>query len=249
MQLYILGSGTCVPNNNRGSSGYLLIMEESKVLFDCGNGVTWKLEKLGVNYLDIDHIFISHFHPDHTSDLIPFLFATKYPYKHKREKKLTVWGPIGFNDFFNSLTIPFNNWITPAHLEIKEIPVESAISFKEFGLKTIKTLHTHNSLAYKVETTGKTVVYTGDTDYFPGLETFANEADLLIIECSLPDEEKAEGHLTPSEVIEIANNSNAKKVLLTHLYPVWDHMNIEDIFNNKVGSEVIVGKDLLRIDI
>lgn len=40
MKLYILGSGTCVPNPVRGSSGYALELGGSLVLLDCGNGTT-----------------------------------------------------------------------------------------------------------------------------------------------------------------------------------------------------------------
>jgi len=88
MKLTILGSGTCIPNKKRGSSGYLLETSVSKMLLDCGSGTTWKLEQIGINYLEIDHIFFSHIHPDHTGDLVPFLFATKYSHNKKREKPL-----------------------------------------------------------------------------------------------------------------------------------------------------------------
>ena len=89
MKLHILGSGTCVPNIRRGSSGYALELSKSTILLDCGNGTTWKLGMVGVDYLKVDHIFITHFHPDHTADLIPFLFATKYP--PKRQGKTTCY--------------------------------------------------------------------------------------------------------------------------------------------------------------
>ena len=48
--------------------------------------MVWKLEKIGVDYLGIDNVFITHFHPDHTSDLIPLLFATRHPYGKKERK-------------------------------------------------------------------------------------------------------------------------------------------------------------------
>ena len=87
VKLTVLGSGTCVPHKKRGSSGYLLGTDTGSALFDCGNGVVWKLEKIGVDYLGIDNVFITHFHPDHTSDPDPhFFFATRHPYRKKREK-------------------------------------------------------------------------------------------------------------------------------------------------------------------
>ncbi|MCK5513778.1 MAG: MBL fold metallo-hydrolase, partial [Deltaproteobacteria bacterium] len=44
----------------------MLELSNSKILLDCGSGSTWKLAGLGINYLMIDHIFLSHLHPDHT---------------------------------------------------------------------------------------------------------------------------------------------------------------------------------------
>lgn len=78
MKLTILGSGTCVPYARRGSSGYAIELEGASMLLDCGSGATRSLARAGINYLGIDCLFLSHFHPDHTGDLVPFLFATKY---------------------------------------------------------------------------------------------------------------------------------------------------------------------------
>jgi len=121
MKLTILGSGTCIPHKQRGSSGYLLEMSESKILLDCGAGTAWKLQKIGVDYLAIDHIFFSHLHPDHTGDLVPFLFATKYSHNRKREKSLFLWGGKGFIKFFDALKKAYSNWIVPKHLVLDEI--------------------------------------------------------------------------------------------------------------------------------
>ena len=79
MKLTILGSGTCVPYANRGSSVYVVELSNSKILLDCGIGSAWKLAGLGINYLMIDHIFLSHLHPEHTGDSVPLLFATRNP--------------------------------------------------------------------------------------------------------------------------------------------------------------------------
>src|SRR5919108_1547900 len=147
MILHILGSGTCVPYERRGSSGYAVELPKSTVLLDCANGTTSKLGKVGINYLDVDHIFLSHFHPDHTADLIPFLFATKYahgsPYGSKREKPLYVWGARGFNSFFSALTNAYNGWIVPDKLNIEEIK-EETMKFDDF------TLHIQKPLTSKV---------------------------------------------------------------------------------------------------
>lgn len=253
MKLHILGSGTCVPYQRRGSSGYALRLAESTILLDCGSGTTWKLGKVGINYLEIAHIFLSHFHPDHTADLVPFLFATKYaygsPYGSKREKPLCVWGGKGFKDFFSALTKVYNGWIVPDGLYIEELK-EGRIEFGGFTLTACKTVHIESSLAYRIESEGKSLVYSGDTDYSESLIELAEGADVLLIECSAPDEEsKIKGHLTPNEVVKIANESRAKKVVLTHLYPVCDEKNVADKIRGQTKAEVILAEDSYEIEI
>ena len=248
MKIQILGSGTCIPSKRRGSSSYLISLDSSNILFDCGNGTTWKLEKTGVSYLDIDFIFITHLHPDHNADLIPFLFATKYPAGKDRTKPLHIWGPKGFTDFFNSLNEVYNEWIDPECLSINELGGKDNIS-DLFSLSCLNTHHTENSLAFKLSSNNKTVVYSGDTDYSDSFVKFASGSDLLIIECSLPDSLKSPGHLTPSDVIKIANSSKPKKLVLTHMYPVCDEENIYDRINENTECEVLMGEDFLRIDI
>lgn len=253
MRLHILGSGTCVPYDKRGSSGYALELSGQKLLLDCGSGTTWKLAKAGINYLDIDHIFLSHLHPDHTGDLVPFLFATKYaygsPYGSKRENPLCLWGGEGLDNFFEALKAVYNEWIVPETLSIGELQ-EGTKQFDGFSTTSTHTPHMDGSLAYRIEEKGKSIVYSGDTDYSESLIELAGDADLLIIECSLPDDDsKREGHLTPGEVIKIANKSRAKKVVVTHLYPVCDEVGVVEKIRKNVRAEVIGAEDFLRMDI
>jgi len=253
MKLTVLGSGTCVPYVKRGSSGYALEVSGSTILLDCGSGTTSKLAKAGINYLGIDHIFLSHIHPDHTGDLVPFLFATRYahgsPYGTKREKPLTIWGGEGFVSFFEALKSAFNDWIVPETLSVKELG-GSEITLDGFKISAVHTPHIESSLAYRIEGDGKSLVYSGDTDYSEELIGLAKDADILVIECSLPDDEsKAKGHLSPGEVIEIANKSGARKVVVTHLYPVCDEAGVVDKIRRGVEAQVVEARDLLTIDI
>ena len=251
MKLYILGSGTCVPNTRRGSSGYVLELDQTTILFDCGGGTTWKLGMIGIDYLEVDHIFITHFHPDHTVDLITFLFATKYPHPNKfRNKSLSIWGPKGFIEFFSTLKLAYNEWIVPENLSINEIP-EEPLKINNFVITTQHTYHTENSLAYRIDAHGKSIVYSGDTGYTESIIHLATDVDLLIIECSFPDELKYKYHLTPSEVGKIAKHSGARKIILTHLYSDCDEIDIVSQVKQYVNDDVDVNlaEDLMKINI
>ncbi|NIP38420.1 MAG: MBL fold metallo-hydrolase [Candidatus Dadabacteria bacterium] len=248
MKIIILGSGTCIPNKNRGSSGYYIETSDNKILFDCGSGTTWKLEKTGISYTEISHIFISHIHPDHTADLIPLLFANKYPYNRKRTRKLQLWGPERFKDFYRSLNDIYNNWINPDLLEVNEIH-ESRIEFSDFVLSSAPGLHSIDSLIYKIESNGRSVVYSGDTDYCEQIVSISKNADLLIAECSLTDDRKVKGHMTPKDIIRIAREATPKKVILTHLYPVCDEVDIIGQIKPHIKSEIVKAEDFMELDL
>ena len=70
------------------------------------------------------------------------------------------------------------------------------------------------------------MVYSGDTDYSEDLIRLAQGADLLICECSLPEEMKVEGHLVPSLAGRIASEAGCRKLLLVHLYPECEGRDI-----------------------
>ncbi|MEN8692106.1 MAG: MBL fold metallo-hydrolase, partial [Desulfobacterales bacterium] len=98
-----------MPSLKRSSCAVLLEIGETKLLFDSGAGTIHRLLKAGIEIFDIDVVFYSHFHPDHTGELVPFIFATKYPDSNKRNKLLTMVGGIGFINFINRLKSAYHN--------------------------------------------------------------------------------------------------------------------------------------------
>lgn len=248
MKITILGSGTCIPSINRGSSGYFFDTGKNKILFDCGNGITWKLERLGESYTDITHIFISHIHPDHTADLIPFLFANKYPYNRKRTRKLEIWGPPGFMDFYTAINKIYNDWLKPEFLEVYEM--EQAIyEFNDFTIINKPGNHSTDSLIYRIECDGKSVVYSADTDYCKNLAVLSKQTDLLIAECSMTDDKKVKGHMSPKDIIKIANEANPKNIVLTHLYPICDEVDIIGQIKPHIESDIIKAHDMMELNL
>ena len=54
-----------------------------------------RLLEVGIDIYRVDYLFYSHFHPDHTAELVPFLFANKYPDASRRRRPLTIVGGPG----------------------------------------------------------------------------------------------------------------------------------------------------------
>ena len=112
MKLIILGSGTGIPLNHRASPSLVLIIEGEPLLFDMGPGTLRQLTRVGLNHELFGRIFFTHFHPDHTADLIHLLFATRNPYILKRRKPFVVTGPVGLIDFIHRLNTAYPGWIS-----------------------------------------------------------------------------------------------------------------------------------------
>ena len=62
-----------------------------------------RLLEAGIEIFDVSFIFYSHFHPDHTSELVPFLFSNKYPDGNRRKIPLTLVAGRGFSEFYGNL--------------------------------------------------------------------------------------------------------------------------------------------------
>src|SRR5215472_9523073 len=93
--LTLLGTGTCQIEHERRASSVLLELDQTYVLFDCGHGVVQRLLEAGVRHNQLQHIVLSHFHPDHVSDLVPFLQAGAWSRDDPRTTDVHIYGPVG----------------------------------------------------------------------------------------------------------------------------------------------------------
>ena len=94
----ILGSGTCVPSLERSSCSVMIAVGDARLLFDSGPGTMRRLLKANTTIFEVDYIFYSHFHPDHSAELVPFIFSTKYPDMEQRQSLLSIIAGSGFRD-------------------------------------------------------------------------------------------------------------------------------------------------------
>lgn len=252
--LTILGSGTCVPSLRRSSCSVLLEIQGAKLLFDCGPGTMKRLLEAGVSIFEISFIFISHFHPDHSGELVPFLFSNKYSGGNLRKLPLTILSGTGFSDFYGRLKTAYGHWIelAPGCLNIVELDnkIPDSRKFDEFTVESVPVEHNAESIAYRISTQdGISVVYSGDTDFSQKLMALSKDADILICESAFPDELKVSGHLTPSLAGEIATQAKVKKLVLTHFYPECDKADIEQQCRKTYAGPLVLAEDLMKIEL
>lgn len=250
MELTVLGSGTCIPTVDRGPSGLALAFGSHLILFDGGGGSLRPMPRLGLDFRKIGFHCITHFHPDHAIDLIPLLFALNYTVDFRRSEPLRLVGPVGLRDFYEKMREIFGHWIE-AHtypLTFHEAG-ESRIDFQDFSVETLPMAHADRSIGFRVEANGRSLVYSGDTDYCPNIVRLGKESDLLILECSFPEERKKEGHLTPRLAGRIAREARAKRLLLTHFYPVFQSHDVRRECGAEYSGDILLATDGMKVPI
>lgn len=254
MSITILGSGTCVPSLRRSSCSVLIKIKNHALLFDSGAGTMRRLLEANTEIYDISFVFYSHFHPDHTGEFVPFIFSNKYPDGTRRQIPITFVAGKGFSAFYNKLKIAYGHWIelAPGLLNILELDNTryDMRRFDDFTVESIPVMHNDESIAYKITSSGgKSVVYSGDTDYSDNLITLSKDVDLLICEAALPDDLKVKGHLTPSLAGEISKQANVRKLVLTHFYPECDNIDIENECRKTYDGPLVLAEDLMKIEL
>lgn len=247
MKVIIIGSGTGAPSIKRASPALMIITAGEYLLFDTGPGTLRQMQYLGYDYHTPDYIFYTHFHVDHIADLAPFLFAAKN-LSSPRRKKLVLAGPEGFSDFYFRLLELYGRQLLSDLYELKLREVTDTPVIEANWKITAQPLpHTESSIGYRLEDQeGKVVVYSGDTDYGPELVELGREANLLILESAFPDEMKITGHLTPGLAGKVAREADCKRLILTHLYPECDRVDILAQCRKEYQGEIIIASDGLK---
>lgn len=253
MEITVLGSGTATPSLARNASGLAVRSLDSWVLVDIGPGTMRRMCEAGIDSKLIDAILITHFHPDHVSDLVPFLFASNYAFGPVREEPFYLIGPAGLEQFYNGLVAVYQHWIVPTgnRLLKKELHADKPDNFSLNGarIRSTPSVHTSPSLSYRIEAEGVSVTVSGDTDVSEDLCRMAAGTDLLVCECSMPDGKKVPGHLVPSEAGRIAARAGAKKLLLTHFYPPCEEVDVVRQAASHFSGEIEKARDLMVISL
>jgi len=251
MRLTILGSGSFLPNKKRNCSGYLLDIGEKTILLDGGSGTLRQIACAERSVLEIERVYYSHFHLDHIADFLPLLFTRKYYKPERPTKNLIVQAHPDFVYFFDNLIKIFGKWtVDPEFPAIFQPLIPGEYNYPEYKLNVFPSHHTPESLMYLfTETSGKSLLYTGDVDSCEELTKACRNVDLLLIECGNLSDTPMTGHLNPSQISEVIRAANPKQVLLTHLPPEVDDMDLAKKFDVNLFSRITIAKDLATFNL
>jgi ribonuclease BN (tRNA processing enzyme) len=254
MRLTVLGSGTSVPHPRRSASAHWVEAEGGTLLLDCGGPAAHRMAEEGCDWPNLDAVWVSHFHLDHVGGLAPFLFGTRYaPQTVGRRKPFRVFGPRGTEGLLRRFDEAggYKLFEQPFPVEVREVAPGAGFELLPgLSAETIPTPHTSESLALRLtERGGTSLVYTSDTGFTEALAGFARAADLFLLECSFFRSKPVKLHLELSEAMELARLSGARRVVLSHLYPEWDGVEVAAEARRLWDGETIEARDGLRLDI
>jgi ribonuclease Z len=232
----------------------LVEADEKKILVDAGSGATIQLLKLGIKVWDLDYIFITHLHADHTLDLIQLIMNYFIPVTFwgiKKTKMVKIMGPKGIRKFVDNLLTIYNHSkaIDFEGFQIEEITTETI--FDSFTVIPSKVTHLDISAnSYSFKANNKKVVLTGDAADCEGIRDIAKNADLFICDASHSKEElPGNVHLNTLQIGEIAKNGKVKKVVLSHLLPPAFNKDLVLEVKENFNGDVVLAKDLMTFEV
>ncbi len=190
------------PTVGRAQSSNLLIVNGALYVIDAGDGVTRRLTRLGTNFRNIDDIFITHPHSDHTSGLGALMSVV---YDANRTSPVDIYGPPGtvasvkglleFLNVNSEIRISDGTKTVPSGKVFSAHDTGAGKIFQDANIKVTAVENTHfhfqpgspgygkyKSYAYRFDTPDRSVVFTGDTGPSDAVATLAKGADLMVSE-------------------------------------------------------------------
>jgi ribonuclease Z len=253
----LLGTGSPDPDPNRFSASTLIEAGDHKLLIDVGRGATIRLYQLHVPLSQIDVVFFTHYHSDHTIGLPDLLLTGWLPppsYAH-RTAPLHVIGPVGAKNLLSNLAVAYDADIKGREEEQHLPPEGVATTVEEFtkdgvvydkdGVRVTAFEVDHGikpAYGYRIDYEGRSVLLSGDTRFNENVIKYGEGVDLLIHEVlvasaellKLPAFQKILTiHTTPSQAGTVFARTHPKLAAYTHIAalgtPTAPAPSIEDI--------------------
>src|SRR5438105_11680008 len=259
----ILGSGAPGFVKDRANTSYLLwIGNQARILVDAGGGAYVRYGQAGAKFSDLSMILVSHLHPDHVSDLPGVLWSGRMT----RNDTLPIFGPSGdeaapgFPDFLARLFDPKTGSfevlgsvigtgpgvkLAPTMIDVTK--AEPTSVFDRGGIKVTGLGIPHGNLptlAYRVETQGKTVVFSSDqSGTNPRFVDFAKGANLLIMHLAIGVGANNPNQALPDVVGRVAQDARPGRLVLSHIANFDLDAAVAEVRRNYTGP-LTVGADL-----
>jgi ribonuclease BN (tRNA processing enzyme) len=253
VRITVLGKSPSWQDADGACSGYLVEDEGARLLLDCGNGVFSKLRRYR-DYATIDAVIVSHLHADHFLDLVPFAYALTYAPRQQpgpgrdAPARPRLYAPGGAAGTFRRVTGAWGS----------EDLIETAFDLHEYDAGVVLEVGSlrvrfhevpHFTTTYAVDIApaagGPRFTYGADSGPNDAIVRFADGADLLMMEATLPGPEAdgRRGHLTAAEAGEHGSRAHAARLVLTHISDELDEEQARAQAERTFGATVTVARE------
>jgi ribonuclease BN (tRNA processing enzyme) len=221
MHLQVIGCGDAFGTGGRFNTCFHLVGSKVNALIDCGGSSLVGLNKLAVDRNAITTILITHFHADHVGGLPYFILEANYVLK--RQTALTIAGPPGlkarYAEMMNSAYPGTSELQLSFPLTLREVDINKRNEIGNMRVTPLPVVHDDRAgpcLGYRCEVEGKTVAYSGDTQWTDAVIDIGRNADLFLCEAYTRDK-PITSHMALSSLEKHLGQIRPKRLILTHM--------------------------------
>lgn len=239
------------PQGGRKTISVLVETGEYKFLLDCGASILEQLDKAEVLANEINSVFISHLHADHSSGLILLLYGLLMERFEKRYNDAChILNVVGNQQelapLINYCKAAYPNMFSndsPVKVILKDIPPFCEVEVDEnLAVSAVKMVHAIPGLAIAFSLGQMRICYTADTRRTADIDELSTGCDILICNIMGSDEKVASsaGFLSATSAAELAQKNGVSKLILLHLYDEDSRRIAYETANNIFAGEIIV---------
>jgi ribonuclease BN (tRNA processing enzyme) len=188
----VITVGTGCPASVFGRSGPCTMVQYKGKYFlvDIGAGTTTRIVEAGIPLGDINNIFITHMHTDHTDGYFKFMIES-WTMGRRNTKIYGTEGVKALHNVFQTVfpeDIQYRTGKTKTldgmydTVDIAELQGVNSFVVDSVTVTTGPTIHSTYNLAYRFDADGKSIVVSGDTSYSEKLIQLSKDADILVID-------------------------------------------------------------------
>jgi ribonuclease BN (tRNA processing enzyme) len=221
MHLQIVGCGDAFGTGGRFNTCFHLVGKNVNTLIDCGASSLVGMNKLAIDRNAVSTILITHFHADHVGG-VPF-FILEANYVLKRKSALTIAGPPGlkerYAEMMESAYPGTANLPLSFPLTLREVEIGKRNEIDNMKVTPLRVVHDERAgpcLGYRCEAEGKTIAYSGDTQWTDAVIDIGRNADLFICEAYTRDK-PINTHMALSALEKHLGEIKPKRLILTHM--------------------------------
>lgn len=266
----LLGTGYPRPDANHAGASTAIVVGDKWFVVDAGRGTTMRVAATDLKYENLQAVFLTHFHSDHTAGL-PDLFNTSWQFGRK-SRPLELYGGEGVERLARAMVDFFHDDIHIRRDVMEKHPaagatiathvVHDGTVYDDGALRVTAFTVDHGpvkpAFGYRFDYAGRSIVVSGDTRPTPNLVQHAKHADVLIMEAYLPEhflkvdtpevaKKLMSYHTSAEEAGTVAAEAGVKTLVLTHLIPAGAEEEFRKRASSRFGGRVVVGRDLLRV--